>query len=188
MHTTGEPYIILEGGLIQNDPALPSFDLDALEDEDTSGLLDLYERLLELPAQIVAQPGAGLRHALSRTEAAVRALTGVDAEQMALARTDEGLRQEIISTMHHGAYDTVRQIPVLGEISAQYLAERVLGLIGIADAAGRAIALTDADPDPGDRQHLQINSGQLAYAVEQYRQSTGYEIDPDALESHIPWV
>lgn len=29
----GDPYIIIEGGLVQNDPALPVFDLDVLADE-----------------------------------------------------------------------------------------------------------------------------------------------------------
>lgn len=188
MTTPGEPYIIIEGGLVQNEPGLPVFDLDALDDTDPESVGDLYDGLLSLPPAEIANPGPTLRYALVRTEAAIRLLTGVDNEQMALARTDESLRQEIIFAARHSDQTTPRQLPVLGETSAQYLAARVLGGVGIACPDNVTIALTDADPDAGDTDHLQINSGQLAYAVEQYRQSTGVEIDPDELESHIPWV
>ena len=186
MTTSGDPYIICEGGVVQNDPALPVFDLDALDDSDPDGLCDLYERLLDLPQTGQAAPSSMLRYALVRTEAAMGSLTGADAELLALARTDASLREELIYAARQSTGS--RQLPVLGETGAQYLAARVLGGIGIACPENKQIALTDADPDRHDTDHLQINSGQLAYAVEQYRQSTGVEIAPDELESYIPWI
>lgn len=186
MTTSGDPYIICEGGVVQNDPALPVFDLDALLDVDPEGLSDLYDRLLMLPAASQADPSPMLRYALTRTEDAVGSLTGADAEMLALARTDAELRQELVHAVRQPAAGA--GLPVVGEISAQYLAARVLGAIGISCRDGQQIVLTDIEPDPADTEHLQINSSQLAYAVDQYRQSTGVKIDPDVLESHIPWI
>jgi hypothetical protein len=51
----GDGYVLVEGGLVQNNPALPVFDLDVLDsdvhDEETAHeVLDLYERINAHPA------------------------------------------------------------------------------------------------------------------------------------------
>lgn len=51
--TTGDDFVIVEGGIVQNEPALPVFDLDALSsDVDASDeIADLYERMSAHPDQ-----------------------------------------------------------------------------------------------------------------------------------------
>ncbi len=64
----GQDYIIVEGGLVQNDPALPVFDLDVLDsDVNDAGTLseitNLHERLLEHPSASLEWPSAVSRAA-----------------------------------------------------------------------------------------------------------------------------
>lgn len=47
---TGHDFVIVDGGLVQNDPAIPVFDLDVLDSDHVDGIavgeaIDLYERL-----------------------------------------------------------------------------------------------------------------------------------------------
>ena len=55
----GDSYVVVEGGLVRNAPALPMFDLDVLETdtpdtEAASGALALYEQIIDHPAAAVA--------------------------------------------------------------------------------------------------------------------------------------
>ncbi|GAA2375847.1 hypothetical protein [Gordonia cholesterolivorans] len=70
----------------------------------------------------------------------------------------------------------------------QQTAKEVLRIIGIDVLNSRSVVLTDRD-DVGARvfTHL-INPGQLAYACEQYRLTTGESIDHEALEQSLPWL
>jgi hypothetical protein len=50
----GDGYVLVEGGLVQNNPALPVFDLDVLDADSPGGkdaheALDLYERIIAHP-------------------------------------------------------------------------------------------------------------------------------------------
>jgi len=177
-----DPFVIVEGGLVQNDPTLPVFDLDGLEDQDLQWIQDLYERMLKLIADGYhgAKPSdlpPSLRYALERTEKTViEVVDDADAELIALARTDAELRSELFGFSETGAY---------GERTAQLLARRVLGSIGIAVPEDKSIVLTDVDPELGS---AQINCSQLQYAVEQYALATGEGIDADQLEEAIGWL
>lgn len=51
-HTPGDDYVLVEGGLVSNDPALPVYDLDVLDSDcSDEGIADelvwLYERILD---------------------------------------------------------------------------------------------------------------------------------------------
>lgn len=51
----GQDYVLVEGGLVQNDPALPVFDLDVLDldsykSDEIAEVVDLYERISAHPS------------------------------------------------------------------------------------------------------------------------------------------
>lgn len=180
-----DPYIIVEGGLVQNDPALPVFDLDGLVDQDIEWIQDFYERLLRLlhaeydcsgPAFSFTGLPHALRDAMLRAEEVITEITEADSELLALARSDGELLAELFDYADSQEY---------GERTAQALASRVLGSIGIAVPQGQDIVLTDVDPEPGT---AQINTSQLQYATEQYNLATGEAIRADSLEEAIGWL
>lgn len=50
--TSGQDYVLVKGGIVQNDPALPVFDLDVLDQdsystEEIDEVLNLYERMMK---------------------------------------------------------------------------------------------------------------------------------------------
>lgn len=180
-----EPYIVVEGGLVQNDPELPVFDLDGLEDQDIDWIQNFYERLLGLIGDRYADSRgrfapkdlpATLREVLARAEDTIVDLTEADAEIMALARHDEQMLSELFENFGHKIY---------GERTAQALAARVLGAVGIAVPEGHDVVLTDVDPESGTGQ---VNCSQLQYAVEQYNLATGEDLDADQIEEAIGWL
>lgn len=72
--------------------------------------------------------------------------------------------------------------------TSQTTAREVLRAIGIDVPVGRAVVLTDRD-DTGVRGYThRINPGQLEYAVEQHRLTTGESIAYDDLEACMPWI
>ncbi|MFF2053850.1 hypothetical protein ACFVU2_19755 [Leifsonia sp. NPDC058194] len=81
----GDSYIIVDGGLVQNNPALPVFDLDLLESDDeikeiADEFVDLYERINDHP-QARVEYEATLTHiaAVVRAEAAPEFVEKIDA-------------------------------------------------------------------------------------------------------------
>ena len=48
-------YIIIEGGIVQNDPGLPVFDLDVFEEGDAEQLQDMRVEAINAGAVSVAQ-------------------------------------------------------------------------------------------------------------------------------------
>ena len=59
----GQDYVLVDGGLVQNDPALPVFDLDVLDSDDfdqatVSEVVDLYDRIAAHPAASADWPSA----------------------------------------------------------------------------------------------------------------------------------
>lgn len=58
-HGTGDGFAIVEGGLVTNDPGLPTFDLDVLGTDDPEALgevVDLFTRIAAHSNRIAAQP------------------------------------------------------------------------------------------------------------------------------------
>lgn len=59
----GQDYVLVEGGLVQNDPALPVFDLDVLDSDSVDAatvaeVVDLYDRIAAHPSASKDWPSA----------------------------------------------------------------------------------------------------------------------------------
>lgn len=70
---TNDDFVVVEGGMVQNDPALPVFDLDILGSD--AGIPAEIDELLELRERILAHPNASVKLAstVTRIEKRVRA-------------------------------------------------------------------------------------------------------------------
>lgn len=86
-HGTNDDFIVVGGGLVQNDPALPVFDLDIL-DSDAGDPAEIDE-LLELRERILANPNASVKLAgtVMRIQKRIRARG--DAHQIAQLDDEE---------------------------------------------------------------------------------------------------
>jgi hypothetical protein len=102
-----EPYIIIEGGKILNNPSLPIFDLDGLTNHNLDWIHHFYEQMIGVIIGWYAHTGGGfkledlpipLRDVLVRTEDTIVGITGVDAELVAAARHDQRLFDDICTT------------------------------------------------------------------------------------------
>jgi len=86
--TGGDGYVLVEGGLVQNDPVLPVFDLDVLNDKSASAALDLYERIATHPQASTDLDAAQVRIAAFVREhgdaADIQALDALEATSLAV--------------------------------------------------------------------------------------------------------
>lgn len=183
-HPIADPFIVVAGGLVSNTPTLPVFDLDTLREKNAESAGELYQQVLQLINDRYANYRGEfaiknlpptLADVITRVEAVIMAISAADAELMALARFDDELLGELFEHAEMLTY---------GPATAQTLAARVLGLIGIA-VEPENVLLTDVEAAPGTGH---ISTGQLTYAVQQYNLTTGETLDADAIESALSWA
>lgn len=180
-----DPFIVIEEGLVQNDPELPVFDMDGLVNQDIDWVQNFYERLLTLIGDRYAGSRGdfslkdlppSLRYVLREAENAIIDYTQADAGLMTLARHDEQMLSELFENFGHKIY---------GERTAQALAARVLSTVGVSVPQDQTVVLTDLDPEASTGQ---ISASQLQYAVGQYNLITGEDLDADQIEEALGWL
>lgn len=92
-NSSTQNYIVIEGGLVSNTPALPVFDLDVLESELPDS--DIADELVDLLQRISAHPQArlGMRNVLDEIQARLTELGRGDEVQAARPAVDNNSRR-----------------------------------------------------------------------------------------------
>lgn len=172
-----DPFVVLEGGVVHNDPSVPVFDLDVLSDSDLEDIVALYTSVLDLAVGFYSLDTDAtvlpetLRPVLREVEDAIAELIGEpDTSIVRMSRKNTYLREEF-----------TEYAATIGPLRAQILARSALEIIGIH--ISDEVHLTYVAPRSGE-----VNPSQLEYAVKQYNAATGEFRGYESIEDQLPWV
>ena len=203
MTSPAEPaqrFILVEGGVVSNDPALPVFDLDIISEPDSAidddlawqQLVDLYDRMLAHREQYVVTPV--FDRALARVRAKVCSVADQVPEVESLVKVASGDPDRCrdllsdIALAARGGDPSPALVQIYAKLAINALGGIAGGELNVSDFSVE-VRLDDAVDQTVqvDDSTVLTTPERLAAGVDEHAQITGVRIDAYTLEQELPW-
>lgn len=183
-------FVIVEGGLVSNDPSVPVFDLDVLDSDhivdERDAVSQLFGQLRDFAGGVQRPLPSSLAAAIIRTGKAISRIYDLDHQNGAEAYL-QVFTEELLDELEFFRAD-LSYIDTDGSSQlAQLHARQVLGALDIKVAPTTKVVLTDTTIS-GHPGAVAVSPGQIEAGGEQLRLISGDQIDTDALVDALPWV